>query len=405
MDLTFRPVTAAELPAFCRATAIGFAENPTWLDQHPHWGALEPERTLVGFDGDEIVATSRNYSLELTVPGGAVLPAAGISAVTVRPTHRRRGALRTMMQGLLDDAVARDEPVAMLTASEAPIYGRFGFGVTCRSMIVELDRRDVEFAAPRPDGRLRLLDTEQAAKVEPDVFARVRSTYPGAVSRPEPWWRDEQWEPRLGVRFDVVYESPTGELDGYACYGIRERVDPASGYANRLSVRDLVAATPTATHALWRYLCEVDLVRVIGDHGAPVDLALPWLLTSNRAVGVRGVVDALWTRLLDVPAALSARQYASSGTLTLRLHDDVRPGGRADGTFRLDAGPDGAAAASGGTPDLTCGPSALAAAWLGGVRWTTLAAAGLVDEDTVGALARADALFATEPLPYPFTWF
>ena len=96
----------------------GSPEPSTWLDQHPAWGALDVDRTLAGFEGDELVATSRNYSLELTVPGGASLPAAGVSAVTVRPTHRRRGVLRQMMRGLLDEAAGRGEPVAMLTASE-----------------------------------------------------------------------------------------------------------------------------------------------------------------------------------------------------------------------------------------------------------------------------------------------
>jgi predicted acetyltransferase len=404
VDVTFRSVEASELPAFARATSVGFAERPGWLDEHPNWAALELDRTWVGFDGDDLVATSRNYSLELTVPGGTRLPAAGISAVTVRPTHRRRGLLRSMMRALLDDASRRNEPLAMLTASEGAIYARFGFGITSRTMSIELDRRDVEFARPRPDGTLRMLEPDEAAKLEPEVFARVHRTYPGAVSRPDAWWRDEQWDNRLGVRFDVVYEAPDGRVHGYACYAIRPHFEGAFAI-NRLSVRDLVAATPTAMHALWRYLCEVDLVRTIGDPGAPLDLALPWMLTSNRAVRIRGVADAVWHRLLDVPAALGARTYPQTGHLGLVVRDEFRPGGRADGAFTLDATGAEPVVHDGGDPDLACDVGALSAAWLGGVRWTTLAAAGLVEERTPGALARADALFATEPLPYPFTWF
>ena len=405
MDITFRPVGPAELPAFCHATSIGFSERPTYAEQHPRWAALDLERARAGYDGDDVVATCRNYSLELTVPGGRALPAAGVSAVTVRPTHRRQGLLRTMMLDLLDEAVEHGEPVAMLTASEASIYERFGFGISTRSMVVEVQRRDVEFARPRPAGRLRLLDADDAAKLEPDVFDRVRRAYPGAVSRPDAWWTDEQWEPRVGLRFDVAYENPSGVVDGYACYGIHEAFDPATGAANRLTVRDLGAATPDALHALWRYLCEVDLVRIITDPGAPVDLPLPWLLTSNRAVRVKGITDAVWTRLLDLPAALSARRYAGEGRLTLAVDDELRPRGNAHGAFTLDAGPDGAAVHPGGEPDLVCGVGAVSAAWLGGVRWSTLAAAGLVEERTAGALRRADALFGTQPLPFPFTWF
>jgi predicted acetyltransferase len=405
VDITYRAITRAELPAFVRASSIGFAESPTWLEEHPHWASLEPERILVAVDGDDIVGTSRNYSLELTVPGGATLPAAGVSAVTVLPTHRRQGLLRSMMSRLLDDAVAHGEPVAMLTASEGSIYERFGFGISTRSMSIELDRRIVEFARPRPAGRLRLLGDDEAGKLEPDVFDRTRRTYPGAVSRPDAWWNDEQWDRRLGVRFDVAYESPTGTVDGYACYGIHGHFEPGVGAQNRLTVRDLVAVTPEARHALWRYLCEVDLVRTIMDPGAPIDLALPYLLTSNRAMRVRGMNDAVWTRLLDVPASLEARTYPVSGRITIAARDELRPGGAADGTFRLEGSPDGAAVTTGGDPDVVCGVSALSAAWLGGVRWSALADAGVVEERVPGALTLADAMFASAPLPYPYTWF
>ncbi len=405
MDLSIRPIDADELPAFTRTAAIGFGERPNYLDEHPRWAALDLERAIGAFDGDELVATSRNYSLELTLPGGVILPGAGVSAVTVRPTHRRRGLLRAMMRDLLEDGAARGEPVAMLTASEASIYARFGFGITTRSMVLELDRRDVEFAQPRPPGRLRLLEADDAAKVEPEVFDRVRRAYPGAVSRPDPWWSDEQWEPRLGTRFDVAYESDAGTLDGYACYGVRGSFDPGTGSKNGLIVRDLVAVPGVAQHALWRFLCEVDLVRTISDFGAPVDLPLPWLLTSNRAARVQGVKDAVWTRILDVRAALAARAYAAPGRLTLAVHDEFRPGGPADGVFTLEADPGGAAVTGGDEPDLACDVGTLSAAWLGGVRWSALALAGLVEERRAGALGLADALFATHPAPYPFTWF
>jgi predicted acetyltransferase len=405
VTVTFRVVTADEHPAYGRACALGFGESPTNVEQHARWYGLDPERVIAGFDGDDIVATCRNYSLELTVPGGAILPAAGVSAVTVRATHRRQGLLRTMMGELLDDAAAHDEPVAMLTASEGSIYERFGFGVSTRHQVIELRRRDVEFARPRPPGRLRILDDGDAAKVEPGLFDRVRRGYPGAVSRPDAWWSDEQYDPRFGSRVDVVFENPGGVVDGYACYGVHESMDPAIGSANRLTVRDLVAATPDALHGLWRYLCEVDLVGTIMDPGAPVDLPLPWLLTNNRAMRIKGVTDAVWTRLLDVPAALGARRYAAEDRLTFAFADAARPGGPADGVFTVEGGPDGAAVTRGGEPDLAGDVSALSAAWLGGVACSTLAAAGLLEERTAGAVRRADQFFASEPQPFPFTWF
>jgi predicted acetyltransferase len=403
-DWHVRAVTEGELAAFVRADAAGFGESAEELTKHhPRWNALELDRTRAAFHDDEIVGTSRNYSLELTPPGGAPVPAAGVSAVAVLPTHRRRGILRSMMTSLLDDAVARDEPVAMLTASEGAIYQRFGFGVSTWAWSVEIDVRDADLASPPPAGRLRLVTPDEARKHAPEVFERARRTYPGAVSRPEPWWTDVQYNLQAGNRFDVLYESPDGTIEGFVTYGIKDHWSFGPGHV--LRVADLVAVTPAAVHALWRYLCEIDLVQTVKCDRVPVDTPLPWLFTSPRAARVKGTWDYVWTRILDVPVALGARRYAAPGELALDVRDPSRPDGAAAGTFTVEGAADGAAVHAGGTPDLTVDVSTLSAAWLGGLRWSTLAAAGLVQEHTAGAVARADAMFASTPAPFPFTWF
>jgi len=405
VSVTFRPITAEEVDAFGRSSVAGFGESPEWLQKGQAWHAAELDRTVAGFDGDAIVTTARNYSLELTVPGGSILRAAGLSAVTVLPTHRRRGYLRQMISLMFDDAIAREEPVSMLTASEASIYERFGYGISTRVQHARLDKRDVSFVRPRPGGRFRLLDVDDARKVEPTLFDRVRRNAPGAISRPDEWWSAEQYDPgELGNRFDVLYESEQGTVEGYATYGIKDAWN-AMGGAHTLHVRDFVAATPTASHALQRYLCEVDLVATIVFHNLPLDSPLPWLLESSRAVRAESH-DYVWTRLLDVPAALGARTYAVPGTLVIAIHDELRPGSAADGTFSIEAdGSTGSVTRSDRTPDLECGVAAASAAWLGGVRWSELASAGLVDEHTSGALVTADTMFLSTPLPYPYTWF
>jgi predicted N-acetyltransferase YhbS len=170
IDVTVRAITQPELPAFERTDAAGFGENvEVFAKLQPNWNAYELDRTRAAFEGDDVVATSRSYSLELTLPGGAQVPAAGVSAVAVLPTHRRRGILRSMMTALLDDAVARDESVAMLTASEGAIYQRFGFGVTTRAAPIQLDLRSIELAHLRPAGRLHLVSPDEARKQAPEV--------------------------------------------------------------------------------------------------------------------------------------------------------------------------------------------------------------------------------------------
>ncbi|MEX2268246.1 MAG: GNAT family N-acetyltransferase [Acidimicrobiia bacterium] len=404
MDVTFRSISAEELPAFVRASSIGFGENSEWFEREKEFHSMALDRTVVGFEGDVIVATSRNYPFDITLPGGAALHAAGVSAVTVLPTHRRRGLLREMMTRLFDDATMHDEPLAMLTASEATIYGRFGFGVSHRSLGIRIDKREMVFARPRPAGRIRLIDEAEAGKVVPEVFERVRVSYPGAVSRPPEWWC-HYYDPSYGTRFDAVFEAPSGSIDGYVTYSIKDTWG-ANGAEHVLTVRELVGCTHEAIHALWRYISEVDLIRTITARGIEADTPLPWLLTSMRAMRTEGVYDSLWTRLLDVPATLGARTYAASGRLVLGIDDPTRRGGAADGTFALDGGPDGAAVAPvDAPPDLSCGIDALSTAWLGGVRWSDLGAAGWVEEHTPGALATADAMFASTPLPSAFTWF
>jgi len=405
VSFEFRPVSVDEIPQYVRAQSIGFGENEQWYERSKPWVDFSLDRTMAAFEDDAVVATGRNYQFELTLPGGSMVPAGGVSAITTRPTHRRRGLLRTMMTRLFEDSVEHGESVSMLTASEATIYERFGYGVSTRAASVVMDRRDIEFVRPRPSGRFRLVDVDEADKVEPDVYDRMRRIYPGALSRPAEWWT-QQFELGMGNRFDVLFESPDGTIDGYATYGIRERWGHGGPEAS-LHARDVIATTPTAEHALWRYLSEVDLVRTVSHRSIPLDTPLPWLLSSIRAARFEMVHDYVWTRLLDIPSALGARTYAAPGKLVLEVRDGFRPGGPADGRFTVEGAPDGAtvAPAPGATPDLTCDVATVSAAWLGGVRWSELAAAGLIDEHTPGALSLADAMFASTPLPYPFTGF
>lgn len=400
-----RPIVEEEIPPWVRTDAAAFGENADeFAKLAARWIATELDRTRAVFSGDELVGTSRNYSFELTLPGGALIPAAGVSAVAVLPTHRRRGILRAMMAALLDDASDRGEPVAMLTASEGGIYGRFGFGVSTLALDATLDLRAVEFARPRPDGRTRLVTVEELLAQAPPVYDRMRRERPGALSRSEAWWAEVQQPRSGGTRFDVVYEDEDGSLDGFVTYTIKDLWDPEPVHV--LTVRDLVACSPQAEYALWRYLCEIDLVRTLKAPLVPVDTPVPWLLASPRVMLAQPAHDFVWSRVLDVVAALRARTYAASGHLVIAVHDPMRPDGAADGVFRVEGGPDGAVVSrTGDAPDLSCDVAALSTTWLGGVRWSTLAAAGRVEERTTGALATADAMFASSPLPFGFTWF
>ena len=135
----------------------------------------------------------------------------------------------------------------------------------------------------------------------------------------------------------------------------------------------------------------------------PVDDTLPWLLENARAVRKAGWADFLWVRLLDVPAAMAARSYGTAGRLVLEVTD---PLGFAAGRFALDASPEGATCVSTDErADLTIPVRTLGAAFLGGMRLSTLHAAGWLDEHTPGAVARGDAILAGGVAPWCNTWF
>ena len=405
MELDLRPIVADELPAYQLADMYGFGHRPEAPELHEDWTRAELDRTVAMFDGDEVVGTGRNYSLELTLPGGSIIPAGGVSWISVRPTHRRLGILRRMMAYLLDESSRRGESVSMLTASEGGIYNRFGFGVASRALGVRMVRREIEFSAPPPRGRVRLVERDENAKIAPELFDRVRAQRPGAVSRPSVWWTGE-WAGKdfEKARFDAIFEVD-GRVDGYVVYGINGGW--ADGFADKtVAVHDLVAATPEAEAALWQFVCSIDLTETITHWRFPTDSELQWQLTDIRQVRHTSTTDWLWLRPLDVPAFLGARRYGVEQRLVLEVVDRIRPDGAAAGRFVLEGGPDGAECSrTTASPDLVLDVAALGSISIGGVGATVLARAGVVEERIVGAAAAADRMFAAERDPYAFTWF
>jgi predicted acetyltransferase len=406
-DFVLRPVTRDELTDFAMTPLTAFGERFEPARFELDWTSVELDRTLAAFEGDKIVGTGRLYSLELTMPGRRLLPTAGVSWIAVLPTHRRRGILTAIKRTQLDDAADRGEALAILYASESGIYRRFGYGISTSSMSVSVERRHSGFVNPVPDGRVRLVEEDDARKLFPDIFDRARRIQPGAVQRVDAWWPDEFFwrdHDEKGTRHYCVCESPDGSLDGYSAYRFEASWDNNPNAT--VHVTDLVTVSSAARAVLWRYLLDVDLVDTIKAWVVPVDEPLRWLLRESRRMRVTRLGDSLWVRVLDAPAALSARTYATPGRLVFEIADPVRPDGDAAGRFVLDGGPDGAEARrTSDEPDLVLEVAELGGILLGGVRPSALARAGLVDERTPGALAVADAMFAVEPLPFSMTDF
>lgn len=326
--LTLDTVTDADWAgmALLGNTAFGETNHPdsmaAWQQMVPPGGGVVMRAG--GSDGD-IVGQSIYLDMSLTVPGGVVLPAAGLSYVAVAPTHRRRGILRSMYGELHQRIVDAHYPVAALTASEGGIYGRFGYGPATTVHLMTIDRRFAQFHASVPDpGGVRLVKPAEHRDTLAEIYDRWRRQTPGGLVCPTALWDDvlaDREDARDGGSALFAFLHP----DGYALYRVH-------GEESRtLRVREVTAVTTDAYIALWRALLGMDLMEKVSIWTHPGD-PLPYLLTNPRLARVTSSSDDLWIRIMNIPAALEARRYQADLDVVLEVADGFRSDG---GRFAL----------------------------------------------------------------------
>ena len=163
-----------------------------------------------------------------------------------------------------------------------------------------------------------------------------------------------------------------------------------------LQVIEMAYSDDESYASTWHYLLNVDLIKTIQAYTS-IDPPIWWMLSDPRRL-IRRTRDGLWVRLVDVSAALARRQYMVNGDLTIKVEDDFCPWNA--GVYGLESsGSDAHCERSNDTPDITIEASALASAFLGGANLHTLARAGLVNEHTDGAIARANTMFSWHTAP------
>jgi predicted acetyltransferase len=359
----------------------------------------EPERALVITDAGQVVAHATAATRDLTVPGG-VIPAAHVTAVGVAPTHRRRRLLTRLMQRQLRELYrAHREPVAVLWASEAPIYPRFGYGLAAQRLAMEIANKEAKITSTR-HGRLRAGEPARLLPELTKVYEELRPSRPGWSSRDGRWWNyrlaDTPVSRRGGTALRAVVHETDSGADGYAVWRTKSEW-VAGSPRGEVWVTEVAATNPAAYASLWEFLLGIDLTRTTRYDFGAVDEPLLHLVHDPRALGARAV-DALWVRIVDVGAALSARRYAAGADLVIEVSDPVL--GENAGRWRLAAGGFGASCTRTDAPaDLSCTASDLGAVYLGGPSWAALAAAGRVREHRPGALAAATSAFGWHRAP------
>jgi predicted acetyltransferase len=398
--IEFRDAFEHERVHFYRAMHRGFSGHFR-ADE----GQLEHDKAAYGpmasavcaFDGDEVVGTSSWVRFELTVPGGRT-DFMGVTDVTVAATHTRRGIMREMMRRLLVKGRDAGQHLAGLWASESNIYGRFGYGVSGGGNIAKIDTRDSRFRAmPAIDGEVRFAEPSKMRDVAPDVWRKAAAVTPGMMLRFDAQWDwiyDDRRINRMSNRkpFYVTY-AENDDPQGYAEYHIEHRDDGLHS-TNLVKVDELIAVTPAAEVALWRFLLDIDLATEVMHRHHPQKSRLLWLLADPRKLSLTPY-DSVWIRILDPIRALTARTYSASGEVVFRIIDDFCPW--VQGTYLLSIGEQGSAVCerTGRSPDVTMPIATLGSIYMGAMLLSDLARADRVAEHKSGTTAKIDTMFPT----------
>lgn len=411
--LEFRRPRPDEIAEFLAVSVRSYGSDDS--ADRLEWEALsnEPERSIGVVDEGRWVAGAGAFSLEVTIPGGAILPAAGVTMVGLEPTYRRRGILTEMLARLHDDARGRGEPIVLLTASETSIYRRFGYGMSADVARLEIAADAVRFEPPlTTPGTFTMLDVRVPGSVEliAAIHDRVRCTRPGWLSVTPGMWAqiaaDPAWDRdgRTPLR-GVVHRDGDGNPDGYALWRVGQGSESDRLARNTLDLEHLTGASSEVDAALWAFVASVDLVTTVVWAVGPAEPGIRWRLVEPRQLRIGPVADMVWARILDVATVLSARTYGAAGTLTLDVTDRFHPD--SGGRFLLESDRRGSQGrcrrvsdeAGGDAPVIELDTADLASITMGAVTPTVLAATGRLtgEPDAVGL---ADALFTLPRRPW-----
>lgn len=403
-DYDIRPVAVDErrlaVDAFRTALLSGAVNDETFAAGQLSW---DDSDSVAAWDGDTCVGVVAAFRFDSTVPGGTLVPTAGVTRVGVLPTHTRRGVLTQLMHRLLRESGERGNVLATLHASETTIYRRFGFAIATDAVAAIVTTRHTKpwRSAPLP-GSMRLLAYTDVLDVVAPLYERVARWRVGSISRPTWMWprilKDASRptaEPYGKGSFVAVHTDRSGTDDGYVVYDVDWDETFAKNPAGAGKVRDLWGASLEVELELWRYLLDIDLITTWKSEPRPVDEPVRRAMHDSRAYEAVQRFDDQWIRILDVEAALTARTYgAANDSVTIGVHDPMFPANT--GTWTISAA---GAERSDRPADVEVDISTLSAAYLGAVSWHDLASIGALDSRE-GLLPHLDTLFAVRPNPF-----
>lgn len=398
-----RPTQPHEYEAAAYTKAVALLQKPLVGE------AFEPRRasyaiapSLSAWDGETCVGHAAHFLVDTMVPGGTMLPTGAVTRVGVLPTHRRRRVASRLIEGLIADGRERTLALMSLRASQATIYGRFGFGVAGDFGSVTINSQAAKpVRGASTSGSFRLLGTDEILEVIPPLYHRVAMRRPGRITRPIEFDESFIFEDAIALTsasYVVVHFDADGAPDGFVSYTLKDDGDDANRTGE---INDLFGVCDAVELALWQFVFDIDLIPKWTADERPVDDVIRWACADSRAYRVTGVEDEQWVRLLDVDRCLTARSFAPAhGQIVVEVTDPL-----------IDANNQRWLVSSSGahvtdeTPDLIAPIEAISAAYLGGRSWRVLETTAAVACRSDQVLTLADTLFAVHPLPHCGTYF
>ena len=394
MTIELRTSTWNDFPSVKVINARGENGYRSQVDFDAHRLVFTPDRSIMAFDGKNMVGNALSYEMDMYIPGG-ISKIAAVASVSVQATHRRKGINRSIMKYQLEDIHSRQEPLAVLQASESIIYGRYGYGMASFESNLEIEKTRSAYAIDHAsEGQPYFIEESEAREIFPQIYAKAIENRVGMVRRRENWWEFRFREPGLKggdpKSWFVKYQK-NGEADGYLRYTINDA---------ELNIIELIASSHEAYSSLWRLCLDMDLVDTIKAEHRPADEELKWMLADPRRL-VEHSSDRYWVRLVDVKKALSQRSYSVDGSLTLEVKDNFLPWNQEVVELRSESG-ESSCATSNKNPDIVLSAGDLGAVYLGGINFSTLLAAGRIEEINKGSVSKANLMFSTKRKPWGF---
>ncbi|MEO6398001.1 MAG: GNAT family N-acetyltransferase [Tepidiformaceae bacterium] len=387
-----------ELAEYGRIVSYVFASTEG-MDEE--LASTQPDWTTCGFVDGKMVATLGTFPFTVRF-NGAPVAMGGVTAVGTLPSHRRQGVLRKIMAEALSTMRDRHQSYAILWASMAAIYQRFGYGLATTEGSYEFDPRTVAFQRPvETPGSMELMTKEDAFPIIKQIYVQHATPRNLHIHRSVPLWTASTLRPPKKGQplYIAVYRNSSGEARGYMVYSTSEEPLPQPGPDHVMALRDFIALDLEAQAALWEYIRRHDLVGKVTFRGVPEDDSLPALLLEPRMLN-RKTSDGIWMRVVDVEQALPQRPYGARGELTFAIEGDALCPWN-NGTYLLETdGPSATVQRTTRAAQLTMSPNTLATLVSGHRSATFNHRAGLLTASDPAILQTADALFRTEYAPH-----